>query len=96
MREAFFILLVIAVLFILTALRYRRQIASVIMMWRAVRDASRGTGRPPLREGSEAGDVDLVMCAKCGKWVPSNRTISLPTGARMCSSDCTHVKTRND
>lgn len=96
MREAFVILLVIAVIFILTAVRYRRQIASVMMMWRAVRDATRARGRPPLREGSESGDVDLVMCAKCGKWVPGNRTISLPTGARMCSSDCTQVKTRRE
>lgn len=90
MREAFFILLIIAVIIALTAYRYRRQISSVYGIWRMLKQARRqqSKNRDSIKGVNEADSGPLVNCTKCGTWVPESRAIKL--GARMfyCSAAC--------
>jgi hypothetical protein len=90
MREAFFILLVVAILLALTAIRYRKQIAGVIRIWRSLKAA-----RDQIRERQPQSQPEapiaagpLVNCAKCGTWVPEQNAIILRGGASYCSTAC--------
>jgi hypothetical protein len=88
MKEAFFILLVIAVVIALTAIRYRRQITAMLQIWRSLKSMKqqiRGKGVKP-EDQTPAGP--LVNCAKCGTWVPEQRAIKLRGGTFYCSSSC--------
>ncbi len=90
MKEAIFILIVFAVILALTAVRYRKQIAGVLHIWRTLKSV-----RNQVKQGSETAKRDesipagaLVNCAKCGKWVPENGAISLRGGTFYCSTAC--------
>ena len=68
MKEAFFILLIVLVLFGLTAYRYRRQIAMGLQIWRMLKGAREMQPRnasqidpQPVERG------ELVNCSRCGK-----------------------------
>ena len=86
MKEAVFILLVIAILLAITAVRYRKQITGFISFARAVKDATSGDGAQRTINDPKPG-VQLVNCAKCGVWVPENKTVSRG-GKSFCSKDC--------
>jgi len=90
MREALLVLLVIAVLFGLTAFRYRRQIWTVIQMWRMIKSAR--DGNPKVNNGKSdlpgRSNEVLVNCSKCGKWVSENDAIMLGNKIVYCSSSC--------
>ncbi|MBX3245147.1 MAG: hypothetical protein KF685_11905 [Acidobacteria bacterium] len=88
MREAIFILLVIAVLLGLTAFRFRKQIWAVYQVWRtikSVRDLNSGDRKEQIPNAK--GTEQLVKCVKCGSWVPKNRSVDLGS-AVYCSSAC--------
>ena len=90
MREALVILFVMAIIVILTAVRYRKQIAGAVQIWRALksaRDQIRDSG-PTRREEQPAQAGPLVNCARCGTWVPENRAIDLRGGIFYCSTAC--------
>jgi hypothetical protein len=97
MKEALVILAVLAVILVLTAVRYRRQIAGVIQIWRSLKSMRQQIKQQPDRgtRGPEpampAGR--LVNCSGCGTWVPENRAISLRGGIFYCSQSC--VETTN-
>jgi hypothetical protein len=74
MKEGFFILLVICVLAALTAARYRKQIAGMIGLARALKDAKDAALRGK-QVGGEQPSVQLVNCAGCGVWVPQSKAI---------------------
>lgn len=89
MKEALVILVVFAIILVLTAVRYRRQIAGAIQIWRslkAAREQLRTKAPPPDKEPVAVGK--LVNCAKCGTWVPEKKAISLRGGIFYCSSTC--------
>jgi hypothetical protein len=88
MREAFFVLLVIAVLLAFTAFRYRRQIAAVYKFWGVLKDARKNIPQPQMNEHAESRTGPLVNCAKCGNWVPESAAIRLGTRVFYCSSSC--------
>ena len=94
MREAFFILIVIAVLLGLTAIRYRKQIAAMMHIWRSLKSMREQVGQPqvPSEKAEQLGP--LVNCAKCGTWVPEQRAIKFPGGTFYCSSKCLETATR--
>jgi hypothetical protein len=74
MRDAIFILFVILVLFGLTAIRYRKQIAGMIGVARMLRDAKANVGQRSQRVQDQAEkSIPLVNCSKCGVWVPQNK-----------------------
>ena len=88
MREALVILVVLFVLLALTAVRYRKQIGTMIKIWRslqAMRSQVKGENAPH-EPSIPAGP--LVNCAKCGTWVPEQRAIKLRGGTNYCSSAC--------
>jgi hypothetical protein len=94
MKEALVILGVIAIILGLTAVRYRRQIAGVIQIWRSLKSAREQIKKQsgPVNEEPVASGK-LVNCAKCGTWVPENKAINLRGGTFYCSSTCLEATT---
>ena len=95
MKEALVILLVMAVLVALTAVKYRRQIVGAIQIWRSMK-AFRQQLNQKSQTPNEPRPVNagkLVNCAKCGTWVPEQRAIKLRNGTYFCSSSCVESMT---
>lgn len=88
MKEAFFILLVIAVVLALTAIRYRRQIAGMLHIWRSLKSMKQQMKDKNVKPEDQIPAGPLVNCAKCGTWVPEQRAIKLRGGTYYCSSSC--------
>lgn len=90
MKEALFILLVIAVLAALTAYRYRRQIRTMRQFWRMAKEMRQmhSQARREVEEPKSVATGKLVNCSKCGTWVPEERAIRLGRTAAFCSSNC--------
>ncbi|HYJ90313.1 MAG TPA: hypothetical protein VEV84_03320 [Pyrinomonadaceae bacterium] len=90
MREVVFILIVIAVLLALTAIKYRRQIVTLITFWKQFQAArarlqqSANTQRPIE---SDRG-IGLVNCARCGKWIPENEARRHSPTTFICVNGC--------
>ena len=88
MREALIILLVILVLFALTAFRYRKQIAAMLQVWRMLKSIKQATRPTENQINSEkAVNSRLVNCAKCGTWVPESNALKL-RNTFYCSAAC--------
>jgi hypothetical protein len=91
MREAFFILVVIAVLLCWTAIKYRRQIVTMIEFYKHVKAAQsklRDTGSPRPNLDSVQG-IQLIKCSRCGKWIPQSEAmgdVSRPVCKRGCET----------
>jgi hypothetical protein len=88
MKEAFFILLIVAVLFGLTAFRYRRQIRTVLGVWRMLSSARSGMANREVEGERATAPGKLVSCAKCSTWVPEGRAIRVPPNIYYCSRAC--------
>jgi hypothetical protein len=88
MKELFFILMVIAVLLGLTAIRYRKQIVTMIHIWRSLKSMREQTSQRQVRTEKPDQLGQLVNCAKCGTWVPEQRAIKLRGGTFYCSANC--------
>ncbi len=73
MKEAFFILFVVALLAALTAVRYRKQISGMIGLAKVLKEAKDNIGQSRSLQGEKQASVQLVNCAKCGVWVPQNK-----------------------
>ncbi len=89
MKEALFILLVILILFGFTAIRYRKQIVTMLNVWRMLKTMRQSNGS--RNNHIEAGDIaagPLVNCAKCGTWVPEDNAIRLGRTSFYCSANC--------
>lgn len=91
MRELLIILVVIMVLLVLTAVKYRKQIAALIGVARMLKD-TKDAVRQTAIQGEESRSVQLVNCAKCGIWVPQDKALNIRDGFFYCSDEC--VKTR--
>ena len=89
MKEAIVILLVLLVLAGLTAFRYRKQLATMLNVWRMLKSIRQAGGQKEDRiRGGNKADGPLVHCSKCGKWVPEGRAIKLGHTSSYCSADC--------
>ena len=94
MREALVILLVLAIILVLTAVRYRKQIAAAIRIWQSLKSMKQQMNKQmDQRRGQSDQEIDasagpLVNCAKCGTWVPEQRAIKLKGGTTYCSAAC--------
>ncbi len=92
MREILVILVVILVLLGLTALRYRKQIAGILGLARALKDAKDAVGQSRAISSDEKTSIPLVNCSKCGVWVPQNKARKV--GAIFyCSDKCLTIAT---
>ena len=87
MREALLILTVIAVLILLTAVRYRRQLRAMFEFWRVVKRMRLQPGRSEVADTNQRAAGPLVKCAGCGAWVPEERAVQLGRTA-YCSPAC--------
>ena len=88
MKEVLFILLVVAVLFALTAFRYRKQIQTVLGVWRMLSAARSSSVTRQVDDGQKPSTGKLVNCAKCRTWVPEEGAIRVPPNMHYCSRDC--------
>jgi hypothetical protein len=84
MREPFFILLIVLVLFGLTAIRYRKQIAGMIGLARALKDAKDAAAQGGAQSSGTAS-LQLVNCSKCDVWVPASKATRRGT-KHICSA----------
>ena len=88
MREIFFILIVMGILLGLTAIRYRKQIVTMMHIWRSLKSMRQGAAQGKVQPETAEQLGPLVNCAKCGTWVPEQRAIKLRGGTFYCSSNC--------
>ncbi len=84
------LLLLIAVVGILIAVRYRRQIQTGIYFYRMFRKMRQmgKSSEKQIDKKETASDVPLVRCAKCGKWTPQTKALNLRSKTFYCSSNC--------
>ena len=90
MREAVFILFVLFLLFGLTALRYRKQIAAILDFGRTIREMKEGAAADIPRQRKEAAPAarELRSCAGCGKWIDTSTAIKFDQNTFYCSKEC--------
>ena len=91
MREILVILVVILVLLGLTALRYRKQIAGILGLARALKDAKDAVGQSRTISSDEKTSIPLVNCSKCGVWVPQNKARKVGE-IFYCSDKCVQMQ----
>ena len=87
MREALFILAVVAVILILTAVRYRKQISGAIGIAKALKEAQ----RPQAMSGERKAGA-LVACTQCGIRIPEDKAVPLGGGSYRCDRHCSKVR----
>ena len=90
MREVLFILIVIAVLLALSAIKYRQQIVTIITIWtqfQAARERIQHASSAPRPIEPDRG-IKLVNCARCGRWVPENTARRHSTTTFVCAEGC--------
>jgi len=89
MREALIILGVIAVLFALSAFRYRKQLRAAYGVWKAVKEIRAGRfPDQPLGKVEEQAGGKLARCMTCGNWRPESKMRKVGNGPMFCSSAC--------
>jgi hypothetical protein len=92
MREAIVILLVIAVLLALTAIKYRRQIVTLIGFYKQVQAIRSGLKSDGVPQGQRPLDgIQLIKCDHCGKWVVPDRS-TRSAGKVICGDCVSNVK----
>ena len=91
MREFLVILVVVFVLLGLTALRYRKQIAGILGLARALKDAKDAVGQSRTSSLDEKKSIPLVNCSKCGVWVPQNKARKVGE-IFYCSDKCVQLQ----
>ena len=92
MREALIILAVILILLGLTAIRYRKQIAAMIALARALKDAKNAVTQNRSIGQNVSANVQLVNCSGCGVWVPREKAGRFGDAGFICS-DCQKART---
>lgn len=89
MREALIILGVIAILLLLTAFRYRKQLMAGLEIWRMFKKMRQNTvGGVRQDPQVEPPSGRLISCSKCGTWVPEEKAIRIGGMATYCSKKC--------
>ena len=95
MREAFFILLVLAVLLGLTAYRYRKQLMFAIQIWRTLKGARQmQSQRSSQTDPQPVDNGELVNCSRCGKWTPISTAIKFGPTIYYCTTQCLQHKVK--
>lgn len=84
------LLILVAALIAVVAVRYRQQIKMAIYVYRMFRKMRQvgKTDEKQIEKTETAADVALVRCAKCGTWTPQNNSLKLRSGSRYCSTAC--------
>jgi len=86
MKEIFLILAVLFLVFGMTAIRYRKQIAAVLGMARMLKEAKAAAENARRVQAPSAPQTnELVNCSKCGVWVPRNKAVTTGRAIFYCS-----------
>ena len=84
------ILFILLMVFVLLALRYRRQIQTGFQVWRMFRQV-RQSSKQPVNTATKAKiekSESLVRCARCGKWIAPSDAVKLRSNTTYCSTNC--------
>lgn len=74
-------------LMMMISVRFKRQIIGMIQLWKMLGQAD----NPPekqIKKESDAGDIALVRCTKCGNWIPQNEASNFRSDEFYCSVNC--------
>ncbi len=85
------LLILFAVLIVIIATRFRRQIVAGIEIWkmfRQVRQQMKPKEEKQIRQPQSKNDVQLVRCGKCGKWINESNALNLRSKTFYCSTNC--------
>jgi Sec-independent protein translocase protein TatA len=85
------LLILFAVLIVIIATRFRRQIVAVIeifKMFRQVRQQMKPKEEKQIKPKVLNKDAPLVRCAKCGQWVSESNALNLRSKTFYCSTNC--------
>jgi len=89
MREAVFILFVLFLLFGLTALRYRKQIAGILALGRTLKEIRESSkGEVPAYEEKIPAALELRSCTGCGTWIDTSTAIKFDQNTFYCTKEC--------
>ncbi|HXG85661.1 MAG TPA: hypothetical protein VNI84_16685 [Pyrinomonadaceae bacterium] len=84
------ILLILVLISVFVAVRYRRQIQTGIYfyrMFRKMRQMGKASEKQ-IDKKETANAAPLVRCARCGKWTPQTKALNLRSKIFYCSSNC--------
>ncbi|MEO5859770.1 MAG: hypothetical protein ABIR33_12565 [Pyrinomonadaceae bacterium] len=96
MKEAFFILAIVLVLFGLTAYRYRRQLSVGLQIWRMMKGARQMQSQQRSQVDTQTADRgELVNCSRCGRWAPLSTAIKFGPTIFYCSTQCLQNKVKS-
>lgn len=73
------------------ATRYRKQIVAgieIYKMFRQVRKQMKPAAEKQIKQPVAKSDVQLVRCAKCGKWINESNALNLRSKTFYCSTNC--------
>lgn len=85
------LLILFALLIAIIATRYRRQIVAgieIFKMFRQIRRQMKPTTEKQIQQPVSKSDVQLVRCAKCGKWINETNALNLRSKTFYCSTKC--------
>ena len=85
------LLILFALLIAIIATRYRRQIIAgieIFKVFRQVRQQMKPKPETQIRQPVSKSDVQLVRCAKCGKWINETNALNLRSKTFYCSTNC--------
>lgn len=85
------LLILFAVLIVIIATRYRRQIKAgieIYKMFRQVKQQMKPPEEKQIKKTVSKGEVQLVSCAKCGKWINESNAVNLRSKTFYCSTNC--------
>ncbi|MCC7308069.1 MAG: hypothetical protein IT173_10925 [Acidobacteria bacterium] len=89
MREAAFIFFVLFLLFGLTALRYRKQIAGILALGRTLKEMKQNARSDhPAEQINDQASRELRSCAGCGTWIDTSAAIKFDRNTFYCSKEC--------
>jgi multidrug resistance efflux pump len=87
MKEFFVVLVVIIVLLGLTAIKYRRQLPSLVGFARLLKEAGSSVSDARKASGQTVKTKALVSCSVCSVWIPEDKAVR--KGDQIyCSTDC--------
>ena len=85
------LLILFAVLIVIIATRFRRQINAgieIFKMFRQVRRQMKPQEEKQIKSKVSKTDVPLIRCAKCGKWISESNALNLRSKTFYCSTNC--------
>lgn len=84
------ILGLLLVVWVFVAVRYRRQIQTVMYVWKMFRKMRQATkpAEKQIKKQENLGEAALVKCAKCGTWITQTNALNLRSKIFYCSAAC--------